>query len=147
MKLKTKHPEYIFVYGSLRRDAKHDVFSRVKEHLQYVGHGYFSGILFDLGKYPGAIEADDGITKVRGEVYAVDDNRNEVFRLLDNYEGYIRGRSGKSLFIRKKTTIKLRNGQTISGWIYIYNRPNKVHKAKTISSGDYIRFKKQQRTS
>lgn len=144
MKLKNKHPEYLFVYGSLRRDAKHDVFSKVQPHLQYVGFGYFSGMLFDLGQYPGAIEADDEqSTKVKGEVYAIEDHRNDVFRTLDRYEGFNRESLSKSLFVRKRTEIKLKNGKTISGWVYLYNRPKRIQNAKLISSGDYLRFKKQ----
>ncbi|CAN5787808.1 hypothetical protein BH11BAC7_BH11BAC7_01590 [soil metagenome] len=145
MKLKTKHPEYIFVYGSLRRDAKHDVLSEVKTHLQYVGAGSFSGILFDLGEYPGAIESNDD-SKVKGEVYVVEDHRNDVFRTLDKYEGFNRESISKSLFIRKKTAIRLRNGKTILGWIYLYNKPKRIQRAKQISSGDYIRFKKHKIT-
>lgn len=141
MKLINKHPEYLFVYGSLRRDAKHDVFSKIEDHIDYVGRGYFTGELFDLGKYPGAIEAEDG--KVKGEVYAIADHRNEIFRLLDNYEGYNRNNLHKSLFIRKRTTIKLSNGKKISVWIYLYNRPERIRKAKPISSGDYLRFKQK----
>ncbi|MDQ3110712.1 MAG: gamma-glutamylcyclotransferase [Bacteroidota bacterium] len=147
MKLKTKHPEYIFVYGSLRRDAKHDVLSKVKTHLQYVGSGNFSGMLFDLGEYPGAIEShDDDSTQVKGEVYVVEDHRNDVFRTLDKYEGFNRESISKSLFVRKRTAIRLKNGKTILGWIYLYNKPKRIQRAKQISSGDYIRFKKQKNT-
>jgi gamma-glutamylcyclotransferase (GGCT)/AIG2-like uncharacterized protein YtfP len=142
MKLKNKHTEYLFVYGSLRRDAEHDVFSKVKTHLQYIGQGYFSGLLFDLGKYPGAVEStEDDSSKVKGEVYAIEDHRNDVFRTLDKYEGYNREKISKSLFVRKRTIIQLRGGKEVTVWIYLYNRPEQIQKAKLISSGDYLRVK------
>ena len=139
----SKLPEFIFVYGSLRSEVEHVVFAKVKAHLHYVGIGYFSGVLLDLGKYPGAVVTDDGMMTVVGEVYSIEEYRNEVFRVLDKYEGYNRHDHRKSLFIRKRTIIHLKNGKKISAWIYLYNRQKEIQKAKPIRSGDYIRFQKQ----
>lgn len=142
MRAQSKHIDYIFVYGSLRRDAKNDVFEEVKSHLHYVGVGSFPGLLFDLGEYPGAILADvNSPSKVKGELYAIEDNRNSVLRTLDEYEEYFHKNLSKSLFLRKRVDVTLRNGKEVNSWVYLYNKKLLHSKpVKRIPSGDYLRF-------
>ena len=142
MRPQSKHIEYIFVYGSLRRDAKNDVFEEVRPHLQYVGVGSFPGLLFDLGGYPGAVLTDEKTSsKVKGELYTIEESRNEVLRTLDDYEEYFRDSISKSLFIRKRVDVTLRNGKEVNSWVYLFNKKLLHSKpVKQIPSGDYLRF-------
>ncbi|MGL5891799.1 MAG: gamma-glutamylcyclotransferase family protein [Bacteroidia bacterium] len=141
MKPTRKKPEYLFVYGSLRRNAKNSVLDEVRPHLNYMGAASFPGILFDLGEYPGAILSDDNSVKIKGELYAISDHRNDVFRTLDEYEEYFRDNISKSLFIRKRVDVNLYGGKKVNSWVYLFNEKLLLKKpAKKIPSGDYLRF-------
>ena len=138
-----KHNEYLFVYGTLRKDYKNGMYHILEKYADFVGEGIFNGILYDIGEYPGAVPSNKNSQIVKGELYSIH-NHKFVFKKLDEYEGY----SGKDPhymeFLRKKVSITLINGEKYSAWIYIYNRS--TNGLKVIQSGDYVKyckFKKQ----
>ena len=135
---KNKIDEFLFVYGTLRKAFDNKILLSVSDNLQYVGIGYLKGVLYDLGEYPGMVIDKNG-ELVKGEIYKIDENRNLVFQLLDEYEGYYKNEKKQSEFLRKKTTIRLRNGGQIDSWVYSFNYHTKDH-LKKISTGDYIRY-------
>ena len=59
--------------------------------------------------------------------------------LLDQYEEFDPTDPKKSLFVRKKAKIRMANGSSREGWIYVYNRH--PGKAKLVRGGDYVRSK------
>ena len=48
--------EYLFVYGTLRKNYDLKLKDRVRHQLQYVGKAKVGAVLYDLGRYPGAIK-------------------------------------------------------------------------------------------
>ncbi len=50
--------DYLFVYGTLRKDYNLKLRNRVKDELQYVGRAKVGASLYDLGRYPGAVKSN-----------------------------------------------------------------------------------------
>ena len=67
-----------------------------------------------------------GADRVTGEVYALHDP-DRAFPILDSYE--------TSEYSREKHLIRLKNGDTVQAWIYIYVCPTDTF--RRIESGDY----------
>jgi len=128
--------DHLFVYGTLRRDAKHEMYHLLARHAGFVGDGVFQGRLFDLGDYPGATPSDDPSDQVRGEVYALQD-ADRVLAALDVYEGCIPDKLSPTEFRREIVEITLDAGMKESAHIYLYNKG--TDGLPCIVSGDYFR--------
>jgi gamma-glutamylcyclotransferase (GGCT)/AIG2-like uncharacterized protein YtfP len=111
--------EYLFVYGTLRKNYDLKLKDRVKDKLQYVGQAKIGAALYDLGRYPGAVKSDKG-QEVIGDVFLLRDP-DKVLRILDKYEGIPEGGEKNTEFVRKKGRVQLRSGQQVNAWIYWYN--------------------------
>jgi gamma-glutamylcyclotransferase (GGCT)/AIG2-like uncharacterized protein YtfP len=112
-------PDYLFVYGTLRKGYDLKLKDRVRDHLQYVGQGKVGADLYDLGRYPGAVRSSRG-PEVIGDVFLLDDP-GRVLRILDKYEGIPEGGGKDTEFVRKKGRVRLRSGREVNAWIYWYN--------------------------
>lgn len=124
-------PKHIFFYGTLmrgfplRRSAGIDVWVR------FVAHGSIRGVLFDLGAYPAAIQAE-GI--VRGEVYRIVEP-NRLLSQVDAIEGYVSGELKRSRYRREAVIATLDHGRQCRTWVYFYNAP--LGGGGWVPSGDY----------
>ena len=99
---------HVFVYGTLMKNYRNHAYLK---DATYIGAGVIEGYdMYDLGRYPGIIA---GKGKVFGEVYQVTD---EIEKQLDYLE------EEGDLYIKKPETIRLENGQTVEGKVYVYNR-------------------------
>ena len=105
----------------------------VDSSMKYLGRGYISGALFDLGIYLAAISSTDG--KIWGEVYEFDGDGN-VLSILDDIEGYTHADPDRSLYTRVKTRVTLDGDASREAWVYFYNAP--LGAAPRILSGDYL---------
>ena len=121
-------PDYLFVYGTLRRDYDLKLKNKVRDNLQYVGQAKVGAAMYDLGRYPGAIKSSKG-AEVIGDVFLLND-ADRVLRILDKYEGIPEGDPGEKdvEFVRKKQRVRLRSGKEVSAWIYWYNLDPKEKK-------------------
>jgi len=130
--------EYLFTYGTLRKNYDLKLKDRVKDSLQYVGQGKIGASLYDLGRYPGAIRDRKG-AEVIGDVFLLNDPE-KIFRILDKYEGIVEGSKAPTEFVRKKQKVRLRSGKDVTAWIYWYNfdPANKVR----IKQKDYLNYLK-----
>jgi predicted GNAT family N-acyltransferase/gamma-glutamylcyclotransferase (GGCT)/AIG2-like uncharacterized protein YtfP len=118
---------HLFVYGTLRRKAKHPVRQGLLQEWRLLGTGTVRGRLYDLGCFPGAIPSNEISHRVFGEIYRIEEDR-KTFQLLDEYEG--------SHFRRARRPVVMENGKRIPAWIYLYIGP--MHSAKLIRGGDYL---------
>jgi gamma-glutamylcyclotransferase (GGCT)/AIG2-like uncharacterized protein YtfP len=101
------------------------------------------GVLYDIGTYPGAIK-EKGDSEIIGDIFLAT-NLQKVFAVLDKYEGYSKV-DGKALeFVRKRSKIRLRTGQSLIAWIYLYNLAPEG-KAK-IKYKDYLNFLRSHKTA
>src|SRR2546422_6045456 len=105
----------------MRGYALHLLLARASK---FLGEGRVHGRLLDLGRYPGLV---DGVGRVRGEIYRLDDP--ELLAVLDRAEGYNFG--------RRRTTVTLASGRRARAWVYRYR--GRQEKAVLIPDGDYRR--------
>ena len=123
----------VFVYGTLRRGfALHSELKKVGA--RYLGKGQILGKLFDLGEYPGAVRLAGGNSNIEGELYELQ-NPAEQLAVLDEIEEFDPRLPNKSLFIRKKATVKLKDGGRVRAWVYFL--PRKPRRGLMIVSGNY----------
>ena len=129
--------EYLFVYGTLRKDYDLKLKNRVREDLQYVGQGKVGASMYDIGRYPGAVQSAAG-DEVVGDVFLVT-APERVLGILDKYEG-IHTDGRPSEFVRKRNRVKLRSGKLVNAWVYWYNfDPSKKVRIK---QKDYLNYLK-----
>lgn len=126
-------PAHIFFYGTLMRGFPLRERSGVESLIRFVGPGEIRGALFDLGPYPGAIEADG---TVRGEVYDML-APGPILARVDAIEHYTPGAPAASEYRRRAVRARLDDGQARDVWVYFYNRP--LGAARVVADGDYRR--------
>ncbi len=132
-------PEYLFVYGTLRKELVKQVspeLQAIMQSLRFISTGQIQGELFNLGAYPGAIVGAAFQTKIVGEVYELPESHNTL-DILDVYEGFIPGELEASLFARSAEAITLADGRQLECWMYLYN--DWVATGSLIESGDYVK--------
>lgn len=122
---------FLFVYGTLRRESKQPSHRLLAERGTFIGEGKFQGKLYDLGRFPGAVPSERKSDRVAGEIYRLHDPR-EAFEVLDDYEG--------RLFRREVRPVRLPGGRRIAAWIYLY--VGALGSSALIQSGDYLKFKR-----
>lgn len=128
--------EYIFVYGTLRKQSATDMHSVLARHCEYLADGYMQGQLYEIGSYPGAIESKYSKDKVYGEIYKITSGSKILLR-LDEYEGCGNRFPEPHEYIRKILPIRLTNVDEVMAWVYVFNKD--VSSLAQIESGDYAK--------
>lgn len=126
--------DYLFVYGSLRRQVSSSRHDLIQDQCEYIGEGTLQGKLYLLDGYPGAIISEDDSDTVFGEMYRMLD-RDSLFARLDEYEECTGLFPEPHEFKREEVEIALVDGQRIVGWSYFYNRP--ITHLKRVISGRF----------
>lgn len=128
-----RQPAYIFVYGTLRRDAGHRAHGYIERFFVWVGKGSVKGKLFDAIEYPAGVPTNEEC-RIVGELYKLKEAEDfdRAMRVLDEYEGCY---DGPSLFRRAMADVMMNDG-IVKAWIYWYNRP--VTGMRWIKSGDFL---------
>ena len=122
--------EKLFVYGTLRKGFP--LHKYLSEKARFVGPGTITGILYDLGEYPGAVPSDHG--EVQGELYELEPGSTHLDE-LDRIEGFDPDDPKNSLFVRSLTDVQLAGNQVARAWVYFL--ASKPARAKLIFGGDY----------
>lgn len=122
---------YLATYGTLMRTVGGVEWLGVADRVSFVDTCRFEGLLYDLGRFPGAVPGD-GI--VQGELIRLHDP--QVWTVLDRYEGWDPDDEEGSLFVRRHVSLVEPSDRT--AWVYWYNgdptgRPR-------ISSGDWSAY-------
>lgn len=115
-------------YGTLLRAFDRHEMLGIADGLSLVGPCRVKGVLYDLGEFPGAVQGEE---MVRAELFRV--RSDEVWAVLDRYEGYVPGAEERSLFVRRRTPIHTPAGQT--AWVYWYTGPTEGR--SRVSGGDW----------
>jgi gamma-glutamylcyclotransferase (GGCT)/AIG2-like uncharacterized protein YtfP len=124
----------IFVYGTLRKDARGQVLSPLCRGWDFRGYGTVPGVLYDFGAYPGAVPTDDTARRIRGELYLLP-NPAEMLPPIDRYEGCSEEDDRPHEFERELVDVDLEDGSVERAWIYWY-RPEPL--GRLLGSGDYL---------
>jgi gamma-glutamylcyclotransferase (GGCT)/AIG2-like uncharacterized protein YtfP len=129
--------DFVFFYGTLMAGFDRRRRAGIDSKLTYRGRGSIRAALFDLGIYPAAVPAPEGV--VWGEVYEMAEP-DAVLAALDDIEGYRIDDPDKSLYARDQTEVTLPDGSLERAWVYFYNAP--LGRAPRIASGDYLEHTK-----
>jgi gamma-glutamylcyclotransferase (GGCT)/AIG2-like uncharacterized protein YtfP len=124
----------VFVYGTLRKDARGRAPLPLTRGWTFEGYGSVPAELFDFGAYPGAVPSSSAGARVRGEVHRLPDT-GETLRLLDHYEGCGPHDRPPHEFERELVDVDLEGGGSVRAWIYWY-RP--TPRGRRLVSGDYL---------
>lgn len=128
----------LFVYGTLLLNVQSDIANFLKKNAQFVGEGYLSGQLFDLGQYPGAVFQKDSNSQVYGHIFELQ-NPNYALPILDEYEAVSEQFGPYKEYVREKVPIKM-NEESVLCWTYLYVQP--TVNLPLIESGNYRDFLK-----
>lgn len=126
--------EYLFVYGTLRRDSNNDMYKLLARHAKFLSDGWFNGKLYNVTYYPCAISTEMPDDKVYGEVYELP-HPDFILPILDEYEECGEKFPTPQEYRREKKQIYVTNEGMVDAWVYIYNRD--VSHLRRIESGDF----------
>lgn len=128
---------YLFVYGTLLKKSNNEMSNFLASHAVLIGKGYFYGNLYEVTWYPGAILSNNTSEKVFGMIFKIE-NSQEVFKVLDDYEGIGEQYSEPHLFKKKLITAFLKDGTPFETFVYVYSQS--IIGLKQISSGDFLKY-------
>jgi gamma-glutamylcyclotransferase (GGCT)/AIG2-like uncharacterized protein YtfP len=127
--------DYLFVYGTLRRDINTEMHRFLARYGDFVGDATIQGRLYMVDYYPGLVPSGNPQDVVYGEVYKLSCPDNVLSR-LDDYEACGPKFSKPTKYVRRKQDVKLKTGEVMSAWVYIFERPTVG--LQLIESGDFL---------
>lgn len=128
-------PEYLFVYGTLRRGTGSEMHRLLARHADLIGGASYQGQMYRLSYYPGAVPSDNPAHQVKGEVYSLQDVESVLPR-LDEYEECGPGFAAPTEYARVRQKVALDDGRELEAWVYVYSRPTEG--LPEITSGDFL---------
>ena len=129
--------ELLFVYGTLLTAIKHPEGEKLRSLADYMGKGRVSGMLYDIGEYPGLVIGNEAANTVLGEIYDLS-NFPDYWDELDDYEEIKESETPE--YTREKVIVSTANA-TLTCWTYIYQ--GIVQHLVPIKGGDYLRYYKE----
>ncbi|TLV00253.1 gamma-glutamylcyclotransferase family protein [Dyadobacter luticola] len=111
---------YFFTYGTLMSSFENPFSEKLRSNSSFIGRGTFTGKLYRISWYPGAVFNVLEKTKVYGEIYRL--HAQEIWKELDEYEDVLEDENA-SLYVRKIIPVTLESGGEIACWTYLYNQP------------------------
>jgi gamma-glutamylcyclotransferase (GGCT)/AIG2-like uncharacterized protein YtfP len=126
--------EHLFAYGTLQPGLAPKSMAGLVARLRVIGTGFVCGVLYNLGRYPGAIADAGAAGRISGVVLELPDDP-AILLALDEFEGFDPQSPGNSEFVRERQRVELATGETLECWFYRYNR--EVEERWQIVSGDW----------
>jgi len=122
---------YLFVYGTLRKNANSRAKWLLMNNAEYLGEGKINAKLYRVSWYPAAVacKEHDETTFVIGDVFRLN-NPHESLKMLDDYEDV------PVLYERTLVTVQMNNGMCLDAWVYLYKQS--VQHLSEIKSGDFL---------
>lgn len=115
------------------QDFTSEITQVLRRKSEFIGEGWISGKLYDLGSYPGLVFDPEGGQSVRGEVYRMY-QPELLLPVLDYYEMIDPKQAETNEYKRTLLPISIAD-QTKDCWTYIFQQP--VGSLPEIISGDY----------
>jgi len=123
----------LFVYGTLRREADTRMSAWLAARAEHLGPATTPGRLYDLGSYPGFVDARLPHEVVRGDLVRL--RSPAAWRELDDYEND--GASGDAApYVCVRRIVDLHTGERVDACLYLYRGP--LRGARRITSGDWL---------
>jgi len=133
-------PEYLFVYGTLRRGSGHPMQAFLSRRARWVGPAVFRGRLFRVAAYPAVVASLRPGERVRGDVYALD-SPGPLLARLDAYEGCDSEARPPQQYRRVRLSVRLMGGPRLDAWVYVYNRP--LRGLRRLRTGNFLARRSQ----
>ncbi|GAB2599461.1 gamma-glutamylcyclotransferase family protein [Spirosoma areae] len=130
----TPNPDFLIVYGTLRPPFDNLFAQYLRQRGRCVGEGTFTGQVFDMGSYPGAIYQEACAAHVCGTVFDISNQKAAILTYLDYYEGVGEGFEHPTEFVRAIVPVQF-NEQIADCWVYLYNLPTEAK--PIVESGNY----------
>lgn len=112
---------YLFAYGTLQPGLVPAAMYEVAQKLTPLGKGFVCGVVYDLGRYPGAVADAESTQRIAGTVLQLPDDE-DVLRRLDAYEGFDPESPEGSEYIRELQMVEMADGSgSLECWFYRYN--------------------------
>lgn len=111
--------EYLFAYGTLQPGRAPAEIAPLAAKLRPVGEGFVRGVLYDLGRYPGAIPDADAMGRICGTVMELPDSES-LLADFDEYEGFDPLNVESSEFVRERRPVERSSGREVVCWFYRY---------------------------
>jgi gamma-glutamylcyclotransferase (GGCT)/AIG2-like uncharacterized protein YtfP len=102
------------------------------QHGTFLGEARIAARLYDLGRFPGMLEAEKPGDWVFGDLYDLSSDP-AVLAELDRYEG--NESPGEEYFERRLALVQTDDGTHVQAWVYWYR--GRVLEANRIVSGRY----------
>jgi gamma-glutamylcyclotransferase (GGCT)/AIG2-like uncharacterized protein YtfP len=128
--------DHLFVYGTLRRDSKSEMYHLLARYGDFVDDAVCRGKLYMVNDYPGLVTSDNPRDVVHGEVYKLR-CPEVVLSALDVYEECGLDFPEPTEYVRRKENVTLKSGKIVTAWVYIFNRT--TGGLKLIEAGDFYR--------
>ena len=131
--------EYLFVYGTLRRDVTPSKHALLAEWVEWVAYATLQGRLYEVAGYPGAVLSAEAPSEIviKGELFRILDSA-ALWPILDDYEECSVHVEQPHEYLRQRVWVQTDQKQAVQAWTYLYNRPTDgLH---WIESGDYQSF-------
>lgn len=127
------HNDYLFVYGTLRRDCPGGAHLTYLQGAEFIARARVRGNLYAVSYYP-ALVLDATANWVLGEVYRLCDEQQ--LQALDRYEECTYPSRPGQEYLRCLTGVETDKGEKLNAWVYVYERvPVGLQK---IHSGDFL---------
>jgi gamma-glutamylcyclotransferase (GGCT)/AIG2-like uncharacterized protein YtfP len=130
------NPDFLIVYGTLRPPYDNQFALYLRNRSRLIGEGIFTGQVFNMGSYPGAVYQHNADTRVCGTVYNIGNQKETTLTYLDYYEGVGDDFEQPTEFIRAIIPVQV-NEQITDCWVYLYNLS--TDDKPIIQSGDFAR--------
>jgi len=129
--------DFLFVYGTLLRNAGFPVSKILQENSRFYDSGTFPGKLYEVGEYPGAVYLPEAESVVYGNILELK-NAEFVLTELDKYEEVGEEFPAPNEYVRIRIPVNCPSGEIFMCWVYLYNWP--TEELKQITSGKYPDF-------
>ena len=128
-------PDYLFVYGTLRRGANHPMHQLLMQNSRFIGMAHFQGKLYQVTHYPAVVASTHPDEQVLGEVYQLL-QPEQMLPELDRYEECGADFPAPQEYRREMQQVVLENGDSLTAWVYLYNRSTVG--LEQLLSGDFM---------
>ena len=127
-------PEFLFVYGTLRRGGSNDI-ARVVPAARFVAGARLRGRLFDLGAYP-TLVVDADADWVSGEIYRVP---ARGWAALDALEHVVTHARPDGEYFRVTCLVERSDNPAVDCQVYVAN-PAVTRLDKRVECGDWMAY-------
>ena len=116
------------------------MFHFLEKNAEFLDNARFRGKLYKIAHYPGVIASEVPDDVVFGEVYLLQ-CADFVLAHLDQYEECGADFPAPNEYVRRLQEVILGNGDIVTAWVYIYNRPTEGF--EQIYPGDFLSYQSQ----